>query len=137
MRISDWSSDVCSSDLPKGSGAHFTVCFDDGKPEARREAFHLNLPGEHNVQNALAAIAIGRELGVSFDAMRRALSGFGGVGRRCEPHGELPLAKGSFVLVDDYGHHPREIAATFQAIRAAPPQRRLVETGSAAGRERE
>src|SRR3546814_20308891 len=62
---------------PKGSGAHFTVCFDDGKPEARREAFHLNLPGEHNVQNALAAIAIGRELGVSFDAMRRALSGFG------------------------------------------------------------
>src|SRR3546814_11291410 len=98
MRISDWSSDVCSSDLPKGSGAHFTVCFDDGKPEARREAFHLNLPGEHNVQNALAAIAIGRELGVSFDAMRRALSGFGGVGRRCEPHGELPLAKGSFVL---------------------------------------
>src|SRR3546814_14799582 len=88
MSISDWSSDVCSSDLrpvitygfsddadlhacdvrPKGSGAHFTVCFDDGKPEARREAFHLNLPGEHNVQNALAAIAIGRELGVSFDA---------------------------------------------------------------------
>src|SRR3546814_6821122 len=84
MSISDWSSDVCSSDLrpvitygfsddadlhacdvrPKGSGAHFTVCFDDGKPEARREAFHLNLPGEHNVQNALAAIAIGRELGV-------------------------------------------------------------------------
>src|SRR3546814_18745852 len=98
MSISDWSSDVCSSDLrpvitygfsddadlhacdvrPKGSGAHFTVCFDDGKPEARREAFHLNLPGEHNVQNALAAIAIGRELGVAFDAMRRALSGFGG-----------------------------------------------------------
>src|SRR3546814_14501637 len=58
--------------------------------------------------------------------MRRALSGFGGVGRRCEPHGELPLAKGSFVLVDDYGHHPREIAATFQAMRAAHPQRRLV-----------
>ncbi|HET8881839.1 MAG TPA: UDP-N-acetylmuramate--L-alanine ligase [Solimonas sp.] len=109
----------------EGSGAHFAVCFADGH-ETRREEFHLNLPGEHNVQNALVAIAIGRELGVSFDAMRRALSGFGGVGRRCEPHGELPLPNGHFVLVDDYGHHPREIAATFQAMRAAHPQRRLV-----------
>ncbi|NGY05794.1 UDP-N-acetylmuramate--L-alanine ligase [Solimonas terrae] len=120
-------ADLRACDIrPEGSGAHFTVCHVDGDGKAGKEEFHLNLPGEHNVQNALVAIAIGRELGVSFDAMRRALSGFGGVGRRCEPHGELPLAKGRFVLVDDYGHHPREIAATFQAMRAAHPQRRLV-----------
>jgi UDP-N-acetylmuramate--alanine ligase len=110
----------------EGSGAHFTVCIANDGGAAIREEFHLNLPGEHNVQNALVAIAIGRELGVSFDAMRRALSGFGGVGRRCEPHGELALPDGRFALVDDYGHHPREIAATFQAMRAAHPQRRLV-----------
>ena len=108
---------------PEGSGAHFTVAFPDGA----REEFHLNLPGQHNVQNALIAIAIGRELGVSVEATRRALSNFGGVGRRCEPHGELLLPNGGrALLVDDYGHHPREIAATFQAMRAAHPSRRLV-----------
>ncbi|NKF22930.1 UDP-N-acetylmuramate--L-alanine ligase [Solimonas marina] len=107
---------------PEGSGAHFVVCLADGT----REPFHLNLPGRHNVQNALVAIAIGRELGVSFDAMRRALSSFGGVGRRCEPHGVLKLPQGAVTLVDDYGHHPREIAATFQAMRAAFPDKRLV-----------
>ncbi|WP_051278608.1 UDP-N-acetylmuramate--L-alanine ligase [Solimonas flava] len=108
---------------PQGGGSRFAVLFRDGG----RESFFLNLPGQHNVQNALIAIAVGRELGVSFDAMRRALAGFGGVGRRCEPHGELRLPGGGRAqLVDDYGHHPREIAATFQAMRAAYPQRRLV-----------
>ena len=120
-------ADLRACDLrPQDSGTRFAVCFADGDRGMRREEFHLNLPGRHNVQNALAAIAIGRELGVSFDAVRNALSGFGGVGRRCEPHGELPLPDGRFALVDDYGHHPREIAATFQAMRAAHPQRRLV-----------
>ncbi|SEQ93107.1 UDP-N-acetylmuramate--L-alanine ligase [Solimonas aquatica] len=111
---------------PEGSGAHFTVAFRDADGQLRHEEFHLNLPGRHNVQNALAAIAIGRELGVNFEAMRRAFTGFGGVGRRCEPHGELALPQGRVLLVDDYGHHPREIAATFQAMRAAHPTRRLV-----------
>jgi UDP-N-acetylmuramate--alanine ligase len=116
-------ADVRAQDIrPEGTGAHFTVTTRDGS----REEIHLNLPGEHNVQNALVAVAIGRELGVNFDAIRRALSGFQGVGRRCEPHGELRFSKGSFQLVDDYGHHPREIAATFQAMRAAHPTRRLV-----------
>ena len=116
-------ADVRAQDIrPEGAGAHFTVTTRDGA----REELHLNLPGEHNVQNALVAVAIGRELGVSFEAIRRALSGFQGVGRRCEPHGELSFAKGNFLLVDDYGHHPREIAATFQAMRAAHPKRRLV-----------
>ncbi|MFT4045501.1 MAG: UDP-N-acetylmuramate--L-alanine ligase [Solimonas sp.] len=122
------SADLRAIDVrPEGSGAHFTVVFPDGAREARKIEFHLNLPGQHNVQNALIAIAIGRELGVPVEATRRALSGFGGVGRRCEPHGELRLPDGGrALLVDDYGHHPREIAATFQAMRAAHPKRRLV-----------
>lgn len=116
-------ADVRARDIrPEGAGAHFTVTTREGA----REEMHLNLPGEHNVQNALVAVAIGRELGVSFEAIRRALSGFQGVGRRCEPHGELSFDKGRFLLVDDYGHHPREVAATFQAMRAAHPKRRLV-----------
>ncbi|MES2490450.1 MAG: UDP-N-acetylmuramate--L-alanine ligase [Pseudomonadota bacterium] len=116
-------ADLRATDIrPEGSGAHFTLTMAGGV----REEFHLNLPGQHNVQNALVAIAIGRELGVSFDAIRRALSNFQGVGRRCEPHPDLQLAKGTALLVDDYGHHPREVAATFQAMRAAHPTRRMV-----------
>lgn len=119
-------ADVRALDVrPEGVGAHFAVAFRD-MPDAAHEEFHLNLPGRHNVQNALVAITIGRELGVSFDAMRRAFTRFQGIGRRCEPHGELALPTGRFLLVDDYGHHPREIAATFQAMRAAHPERRLV-----------
>ncbi|MGH8455568.1 MAG: UDP-N-acetylmuramate--L-alanine ligase [Stenotrophobium sp.] len=106
----------------EGAGTHFTVVTRDGA----REELHLNLPGRHNVQNALAAVCIARELGVGFDAIRRAFTRFEGVGRRCEPHGELHFSKGVALLVDDYGHHPREIAATFQAMRAAHPRRRLV-----------
>lgn len=116
-------ADLRAMDIrPEGSGAHFTLVTAGGV----LEEFHLNLPGQHNVLNALVAIAIGRELGVSFDAIRRALSNFQGVGRRCEPHPDLQLAKGTALLVDDYGHHPREVAATFQAMRAAHPKRRLV-----------
>lgn len=107
---------------PDGAGSHFTAVWRDGA----REELHLNLPGLHNVQNALVAAAIGRELGVSLPAIRKAFTEFQGIGRRCEPHGELQLQSGRALLVDDYGHHPREIAATFQAMRAAHPQRRLV-----------
>ncbi len=106
-----------------GSGHEFTVVTVDGL----RADLHLNLPGLHNVQNALAAVAIGLELGVSLAAIRKALLEFQGIGRRCEPHGRLQLPQsGSAELVDDYGHHPRELAATFQAMRAAHPRRRLV-----------
>jgi UDP-N-acetylmuramate--alanine ligase len=107
---------------PEGSGTHFTAVGSDGFTAE----FHLNLPGRHNVQNALVAVAIGRELGVGIEEMQRALSGFQGIGRRCEQHGALSFGERSAVLVDDYGHHPREIAATFQAMRAAHPQQRLV-----------
>lgn len=120
-------ADVRALDVrPEGTGAHFTAVLRKGGHEGSREEFHLNLPGRHNVQNALVAVAIGHELGVSAEAMRRAFTSFQGIGRRCEPHGELQLAQGRALVVDDYGHHPREIAATFQAMRAAHPQRRLV-----------
>jgi UDP-N-acetylmuramate--alanine ligase len=86
----------------------------------------LNLPGRHNVQNALAAIAVAGELGVSDSAMQEALSAFTGVGRRFARHGEVPIAGGAYTLIDDYGHHPAEIAATLAAARGAFPERRIV-----------
>ena len=108
---------------PELGGSRFAVILPDGN----RESFHLNLPGSHNVENALAAVAVARELGISMDAVRVAFASFGGVGRRCESHGDLPLRGGGKVrLVDDYGHHPREIAATFDAMRATYPGKRLV-----------
>ena len=90
-------------------------------------AVTLNLPGQHNVQNALAAIAVGTELGVQDAAILKALAEFRGVGRRFQRYGEVPLAGGgSFTLVDDYGHHPAEMAATLAAARGAFPGRRIV-----------
>ena len=86
----------------------------------------LNLPGRHNIQNALAAIAIAHQLGVSDDAIKRALQRFEGIGRRFQSYGELQTPAGEVMLVDDYGHHPSEVAATIQAIRDSWPERRLV-----------
>src|SRR5262245_22448043 len=87
----------------------------------------LNLPGRHNVQNALAAIAVGTELGVPDAATVKALGEFHGVGRRFQRYGDVTLAGGgSFALVDDYGHHPVEMAATLEAARGAFPGRRIV-----------
>ncbi len=87
----------------------------------------LNLPGRHSVLNALAAIAVAHELGVAETAIRRALLNFQGIGRRFQPHGELQLPDGGHATVmDDYGHHPREIQAVLNALRGAWPERRLV-----------
>jgi UDP-N-acetylmuramate--alanine ligase len=87
----------------------------------------LNLAGVHNVQNALAAIAVGREVGVEDAAIGRALAEFKGVGRRFQRYGEVALVGGGhFTLVDDYGHHPAEMAATLAAVRGAFPGRRVV-----------
>jgi UDP-N-acetylmuramate--alanine ligase len=86
----------------------------------------LNLPGRHNVLNALAAAAIGWQLGVEGAAIARALAQFQGVGRRFHARGEIALEQGSALLIDDYGHHPRELAAVFAAARGGWPQRRLV-----------
>jgi len=92
----------------------------------------LNLPGVHNVQNALAAIAVADEVGVPDAAIVKALAEFKGVGRRFQRCGEVALRKedgtegGHFTLIDDYGHHPAEMAATLAAARGAFPGRRLV-----------
>ena len=89
-------------------------------------AVQLNLPGVHNVCNALAAIAVATELGVPDAAICEALSSFTGVGRRFSRHGDIAVAGGRFTLIDDYGHHPVEMAATIAAARGAYPGRRLV-----------
>jgi UDP-N-acetylmuramate--alanine ligase len=90
-------------------------------------AITLNLPGAHNVRNALAAIAVGIELGVPEVAIAKALAEFKGVGRRFQNHGKVRLSGGgSFLLIDDYGHHPAEMAATLAAARGAFPGRRIV-----------
>ena len=86
----------------------------------------LNLPGMHNVLNALAAIAVGTEIGVPDAAMQKALAEFHGVGRRFQRHGDVAVQGGAFTLIDDYGHHPAEMAATLAAVRGAFPGRRVL-----------
>ncbi len=90
-------------------------------------AITLNLPGEHNVLNALAAIAVATELELPDAPVVKALAEFRGVGRRFQRYGDLPAKDGGhFTLIDDYGHHPVEMAATLAAARGAFPGRRLV-----------
>jgi UDP-N-acetylmuramate--alanine ligase len=86
----------------------------------------LNMPGWHNMLNALAAIAVATKLDVEDTAIMRSLAAFTGVGRRFQINGDIPLADGVVTLVDDYGHHPREMTATFEAMRQAWPSRRAV-----------
>jgi UDP-N-acetylmuramate--alanine ligase len=101
--------------------------FDVQLPEGRRmERVSLNLPGRHNVLNALGAIAVALELGVAADAIGAGLVQFEGIGRRFQCYGEIETGQGTVLLIDDYGHHPREVAATMTAIRGGWPQRRLV-----------
>ncbi|MDU0810634.1 MAG: UDP-N-acetylmuramate--L-alanine ligase [Burkholderia sp.] len=87
----------------------------------------LNLPGLHNVQNALAAVAVADNLNIADEIVQHALYKFNGVARRFQCYGELPSANGGFyTLIDDYGHHPTEIAATISAARGAFPGRRII-----------
>lgn len=87
----------------------------------------LSLPGEHNVLNALSAVVVAMELEISDEALLRALEGFKGVGRRFQRYGDLPASNGgTFTVIDDYGHHPVEMAATLAAARGAFPGQRLV-----------
>lgn len=109
----------------EGGRMQFDAVWDNG--EQKRIAITLNTPGHHNVLNALAAIAVGLEAGASDGAIQQALAEFAGVGRRFQRYGEVALsAGGSFTLVDDYGHHPVEMAATLAAARGAFPGRRLL-----------
>jgi len=96
------------------------------KASGKQWLFELNMPGTHNVLNALAAIVIAHELGVSMEDSKRALRCFAGVGRRLQKIGELNCDNGQAILLDDYGHHPREITATLSAVAQAWPGRRVV-----------
>jgi len=122
----DEKADVWVSNISqKGLQTFFDVRMKDGRV---LEQIVLNLPGHHNVLNATAAIALAAELEVPDEAIRAALESFAGIGRRVQPHGNLMLGsgKGSAQLYDDYGHHPTEVKATIQAIRAGWPESRLV-----------
>ncbi|HDK03832.1 MAG TPA: UDP-N-acetylmuramate--L-alanine ligase, partial [Gammaproteobacteria bacterium] len=107
----------------EGARTHFAV-----RRDGMREGLEvtLNLPGRHNVQNALAAVAVAHELGVGDGPLLRGLQGFQGIDRRFQVYGELDGPRGRVLFIDDYGHHPREIAATVRAIRDGWPERRLV-----------
>ena len=119
---------IRATDVVLGAQSRFRVLRGDAAPLD----VSLNLPGRHNVLNALAAIGVATELKVPADAIQRALAGFRGVDRRFQHYGDIRIdgaggkAAGSFALVDDYGHHPAEIAATLEAARVAFPGRRLV-----------
>jgi UDP-N-acetylmuramate--alanine ligase len=130
--------------LTYGTGADAMVRAEDIRHDGGRMRFRalrekapaldvtLNLPGRHNVLNALAAIAVATELGVAEKAILKALAEFRGVGRRFQSYGQIALRKedgngsGSFTLIDDYGHHPAEMAATLEAARGAFPEHRIV-----------
>jgi UDP-N-acetylmuramate--alanine ligase len=125
--------------LTYGTGAEASVRAEDIRHDAGRMRFRLkretvpalevllNLPGRHNVLNALAAIAVGSEIGVADQAILKALAEFNGVGRRFQRYGDVRLEDGgSCALIDDYGHHPAEMAATLEAARGAFPGRRIV-----------
>ncbi|WP_045225335.1 UDP-N-acetylmuramate--L-alanine ligase [Methyloterricola oryzae] len=107
----------------KGLSSRFCV-LRQGVPG--RLAITLNLPGLHNIRNALSVIGVASELGVSDEVLQRALANFTGIGRRFQINGDVPLGDGAVTFVDDYGHHPREVAATLDSMRQAWPERRLV-----------
>ena len=106
----------------EGMRTYFTVL----RPDCEPLDVSVNMPGNHNVLNALATIAIATDEGIDDAAIVAGLSGFQGVGRRFQVYGELPVDGGSVMLVDDYGHHPREVAAVVKAVRGGWPERRLV-----------
>jgi len=116
-------ADVRITDIvARGARTGFSVILPDSSDKLDLE---LNLPGKHNVLNATAAVGIAWELGVSREAISEALSEFSGIGRRCQISDNLQVANGRIMHIDDYGHHPNEIAATLAGIRAAWPDNRL------------
>lgn len=116
--------DLCARDLRyQGMQSRFRVA---RRAEPAWLDVTLNLPGRHNVLNALAAIAIASELGVAKEAIERGLRGFQGIARRFQLRGEVRVGQATVRLIDDYAHHPREIDATLQAIRTGWPGSRVV-----------
>ncbi|MBL4711592.1 MAG: UDP-N-acetylmuramate--L-alanine ligase, partial [Gammaproteobacteria bacterium] len=120
----DTEAEVCASNIRyKGAQSIFDVML----PEADA-AFEitLNMPGRHNVLNALAAICVAYELGISAQDMQSALSSFEGISRRMHNYGQIDLPQGQVSLIDDYAHHPTEVAATLSACKNAWPENRVV-----------
>lgn len=116
-------NDIRAVDVEQsGMQTHFTVLRKEREPLR----LTINQPGLHNVLNALAAIGVATDEGVSDAAISRALEGFSGVGRRFQIQGEFAQDQGNIKLVDDYGHHPKEVEATIKAARQSHPDRRLV-----------
>jgi UDP-N-acetylmuramate--alanine ligase len=119
----DAAADVRASNIHYREGVtQFEVVRAEGEPLS----IELKLPGRHNVQNALAAIAVAGELSIGDDAVVRALEKFEGIDRRFQSLGEVDTANGRVLIVDDYGHHPTELKATLEAARTGWPERRLV-----------
>ena len=120
----DFDADVRASNIRyQGSKTTFDVMLPESDSVIQ---ITLNMPGRHNVLNALAAICVGYELGVSSENMQSALAKFEGIGRRMHMYGEAKIAQGSVTIVDDYAHHPTEVAATLNATKNAWPDKRLV-----------
>lgn len=117
---SDFSARIIKQEKNK---SWFTVSREGNKDWLDIE---LNLPGKHNVQNALAAIAIANELHISEESIVQALKNFQGIARRCQLIGEIEIDKKRILLIDDYAHHPHEIRATLAAINSGWPGRRLI-----------
>ncbi|MGY6275874.1 UDP-N-acetylmuramate--L-alanine ligase [Methylomonas sp. MgM2] len=117
-------ADVRAVDVRQdGLHTHFTVLRWGDLPPLK---VTLNLPGWHNMLNSLAAVTVATSLGVSDDAIVKSLAEFKGVGRRFQINGDIEIDGGKLTLIDDYGHHPRELAATLEALHQAWPERRKV-----------
>lgn len=117
-------ADICASNIRSaGLQTHFDVMLPERDAPL---AITLNMPGNHNVLNALAAIAVAHELGVEDSAIQSALRSFQGIGRRMDLYGDVETSVGTITLLDDYAHHPTEITATLQAVKAGWPGKRLV-----------
>jgi len=120
----NYDADIRATNLKQeGNKTFFSVAKKDDKNWLE---ITLNMPGDHNVLNALAAIAVANEIGVDAKAIQKALLKFEGIGRRFQINGEYQVGKAKVMHVDDYGHHPREVEATIQAIRSGWPDKRLV-----------
>ncbi len=120
----EFDADVCASNIRyQGTKSIFDLMLPDADQAIE---ISLNMPGKHNVLNALAAICVAHELGVSSQIMQTALSSFEGISRRMHAYGEIKMAFGSVTLIDDYAHHPTEISATLSACKKAWPDKRLV-----------
>jgi UDP-N-acetylmuramate--alanine ligase len=121
-------ADICGVNVrPSDGGNTFDVIVRQrGEEDRRIEGVHLPMPGRHNVQNALAAIAVAIEMGCADDVIREGFGSFGGVRRRFTKIGSIEVGGGSVAVIDDYAHHPVEIRAVLEAAREAVPKGRVI-----------